>query len=238
MAKSIVRLALFVLVPAAVACGDDGAGGWLAIPCADGMTGIDGPNGDLCIDSMETTNAEFAAYLTEHGNVCGGSQECMHVDEPGSHISQAGSTFEAAAGYESLPVVQVTFHGAAAYCAAASKFLCPDEAWVAACGGPDGEAYPYGSAYDGAACNGGDAGGSAPVAVGAFASCEGGAIDLFDMSGNVYEWTDACATAACLIRGGSFDVFSDDLTCDASHEMDGPSGHREDLGLRCCASPL
>jgi sulfatase modifying factor 1 len=70
------------------------------------------------------------------------------------------------------------------------------------------------------------------------AACEGGADGLFDMSGNVYEWTDACADSACLIRGGAFDVPSDNLTCDASHEMDGPSGHREDLGLRCCASPL
>jgi len=238
MHKLMSCLALPIFVLALVACSDDGSR-WGAIPCPDGTTGFEGPNGDLCIDEFEATNGEYAAFLTANGNNCGGAnQECMHIDESGSYITQQGTTFAAAGGYENLPVVQVTFHGAEAYCTAASEFLCPDVMWVAACQGPGEDVYPYGDVYDGAACNGVDAANGAPVAVGSMASCEGGADGLFDMSGNVYEWTDVCGQGTCLIRGGSFDGPSDSLVCDASHEMDGPSGHREDLGLRCCASPL
>ena len=215
-----------------VACDDEDL-----IDCPEGMTGFEGQNGDLCIDEVETTNALYAAFLTANGNACGGSQECMHVDEPGSHVSQDGASFVVAAGYEELPAVQVTYHGADAYCAAAGKFLCPDAMWVSACE-PGGAAYPYGVSYDPDACNGADAAAGAPVAVGTLPGCEGGADDLFDMSGNVYEWTDACGSGACLIRGGAFDSAEADLACDASHEMDGPSGHREDLGVRCCDSAL
>jgi len=239
MNKLMFYITFSIFIFAFAACGDDGGGSdWLSIPCPEGTVGFGGPNGDLCIDALEVSNEEYAAFLTENGNTCGGNQECMHVDEPGSHISQQGNAFVVADGYGALPVVQVSFHGAEAFCTAVSAFLCPDAMWVAACQGPDGDVYPYGGTYDGAACNGGDAAEGAPVAVGAYAACEGGAVDLFDMSGNVYEWTDACGEGSCLIRGGSFDATSENLTCDASHEMDGPSGHREDLGLRCCALPL
>jgi formylglycine-generating enzyme len=221
------------VVPIAISCADDEA----SIDCPDGLVGFSGPGDDLCIDAFEVSNAQYAAFLTENGNTCGGNQECMHIDEPGSHVSQQGNDFVAAAGYEELPVVQVTYNGADAYCAAAAGFLCPDAMWVAACE-PAAAAYPYGSSYDPTACNGADFAADAPVAVGSLAGCEGGSDDLFDMSGNVYEWTDACGGGSCLIRGGAFGSPSADLACEASHEMDGPSGHREDLGLRCCASAL
>ena len=235
MKTRIISL-LIICSSFAGACSDDGSEA--LIECADGMAGFEGPNGDLCIDSFEVTNDTYAAFLTANGNTCGGNQECMHIDEPGSHITQQGSSFIVAEGYGALPVVQVSYHGASAYCAAASKFLCPDSMWVAACRGPGDSAYPYGGSYDGEACNGADAALAIPSAVGAFGACEGGSDGLFDMSGNVYEWTDACEGESCLIRGGGFDSAAADLACDGSHEMEGPSGHREDLGLRCCAQPL
>lgn len=227
-------LILILVAGLCPACGDDGDS---TIPCPDGMVGVEGPDGDLCIDALEVTNELYAAFLTAHGNTCSG-HDCMYVDEPGSRIGQQGQEFVAAPGYEGFPVVQVTFHGAEEYCTSVGVFLCPDAAWMEACGGPGDAAYPYGEPYDAATCNGIDSGEGAPVATGSLAACEGGVDGLFDMSGNVYEWTDACADGPCLIRGGSFDKTADDLACDAAHTMDGPSGHRADLGLRCCAEPL
>jgi formylglycine-generating enzyme required for sulfatase activity len=116
--------------------------------------------------------------------------------------------------------------------------LCPDATWTAACSGAGGTSYPYGNAYDATACNGIDLGAGDTVPIASMPGCEGGLTDLYDMSGNVYEWTAACAEGTCLIRGGSFDKPAADMTCDGAHEMDGPSGHREDLGLRCCAEVL
>lgn len=217
-------------------CSDDDDGGGGILPCPDDLVGFDGPDGAGCIEPHEVTNAEAVDFLAENGNDCQG-HPCIYVGEPGSQIEDQGSGYAVASGQENHPVVQITWHGAAALCESVGRFLCGDGAWVSACGGSSQAAYPYGGTYDAAACNGMDAEHDGTVEVASLPGCEGGYAGLFDMSGNVYEWTDACADGACLIRGGSYDKPADDMACNGSHTMDGPSGHREDLGVRCCASP-
>jgi formylglycine-generating enzyme required for sulfatase activity len=217
-------------------CADDDDSGGL-IPCPEGMVGFDGPDGAGCIETTEVTNTETVEFLVEHGNDCQG-HPCVYADEPGSRIVEQGTNYTIEDGYENHPVVQITWHGAVAFCDSIGRSLCEDGAWVAACGGPSATAYPYGGTYDATACNGMDAELEDTAEVGSSPGCEGGYSGLFDMSGNVYEWTDACADGPCLIRGGSYDKPADDMACDGSHTMDGPSGHREDLGLRCCAPPI
>jgi len=216
-------------------CGDDDDGNGL-IPCPQDMVGYDGPDGAGCIEATEVTNSDAVAFLNEQGNECQGHL-CIYVDDPGSQITQQGANFTVQSGYEDHPLVQVTWHGAVAYCESIGRFLCADDSWVAACGGPSQASYPYGEAYDSSACNGMDAETGGTVEVASLPGCEGGSAGLYDMSGNVYEWTDACADGPCLIRGGSYDKPAADMACSGSHTMDGPSGHREDLGLRCCAPP-
>ena len=223
------------LVYASLALGcSDGDGGH--IPCPSEMTGFSGASGDRCIDVTEATNTDFLLYLEEHGNECG-AHPCMYVDEPGSRIHDQGNSYSIQPGYEDHPVVQLTFHGAEAFCEARGAHLCGDADWEAACSG-GGRAYPYGSDYDPLACNGIDLEQEEPVEVGSLPNCVGAADGLYDMSGNVYEWTAACADGPCLIRGGSFDKPAETLRCDSDHEMEGPSGHRADLGVRCCALPV
>ena len=68
------------------------------------------------------------------------------------------------------------------------------------------------------------------------AQCQGGSVKLFQMSGNVAEWEDACdGSGNCLVRGGSYLSVNSPtfLACDSI-----PSQPRitqaEDLGFRCC----
>jgi len=228
----VVILAILVVT---TSCTETSSGGGEANCGEPGMVIFDAQNEKMCIDALEVTNTQFVAFLNENGNDCAG-HECIFVDEMGSKISADGEMFVVADGFGDFPVVQVTFYGAEQFCAQRGAFVCPSAAWVAACKGPLGTTYPYGSTYQAEACNGTDVGNEAPVAAGTLATCEGGISGLFDMSGNVYEWSDACAQGNCLIHGGSFEKSSADLTCDGIHTMDGPSGHREDLGLRCCAN--
>ena len=68
--------------------------------------------------------------------------------------------------------------------------------------------------------------------------CQGGVTNLFQMSGNVAEWTNSCVGAGandnCLVRGGSFDdVTGNDRTCTAAVPT-ARTTQRADIGLRCC----
>ncbi|MFO8070498.1 MAG: SUMF1/EgtB/PvdO family nonheme iron enzyme [Polyangia bacterium] len=191
-------------------------------------------SGGVCIDATEVTNEAFVAFLAEMGNDCQG-HDCAFVGEPGSRLLVDQGSYAVQQGYESHPVVQVTWYGARDYCAAQGLRLCSRDEWTSACGGNAQHPYPYGDSYRETACNGSDLGEGEPLEVAGLADCQGASPGLFDMSGNVYEWLSTCADGPCEIRGGSFDRGADDLSCEAFHTMDGPSGHREDLGLRCCS---
>jgi len=142
-----------------------------------------------------------------------------------------GSVAISVAGAQPWNYVTVT--EAVYACEAAGKRLCEVGEWLAACSGPSpGHAYPYGDNYDPQACNGVDRAYPAPMDTGSLASCEGGFEGLFDISGNVYEFTMACTGWACDVRGGSFDWGEDQLRCDAEGAY--PADRARDVGFRCC----
>ena len=150
----------------------------------------------------------------------------------------AGDVAQSVAG--ALPWVWVNWHQAGAACAAAGKRLCALNEWSAACTGPaPGTSYPYGDAYDPLACNGADNGLHHAVPTGSMATCEGGYAGLFDMSGNVGEWTATCGDLfSCELRGGSFDVTeaAGFLRCDTGGYTYADYSY-VGLGFRCCVSP-
>ena len=73
--------------------------------------------------------------------------------------------------------------------------------------------------------------------VGSIATCVGGYAGIYDMSGNVAEWEDACTSTEtnsnCARRGGSFVALGNELACTAA--LAAPRMSTNDhLGFRCC----
>jgi sulfatase modifying factor 1 len=155
------------------------------------------------------------------------------------------------------PVVAIDWCDAWSFCAWAGKRLCgkigggpsgnqdekanTDE-WFYACSGGGGKQYPYGTTYVGNVCNGPDAGKGQPAAVGSMAACEGGFAGVFDMSGNVVEWVDACdgytgASDKCHDRNGSYQTAVATQQCGATYS-DARNTTWPDVGIRCCFGPI
>jgi len=157
------------------------------------------------IDHTEVTNAMFAAFLDEQGNQ---AEEGVRWLEPGAgsrgivygHITERDGGFHPEAGYEEHPAVEVSWYGAAAYCAWAGGRLPTEAEWEYAARGAQSSVYPWGDTFDGALVNYCDASCGENWRDAAFddglatwgpvASYPGGAswCGALDMAGNVWEW--------------------------------------------------
>jgi formylglycine-generating enzyme required for sulfatase activity len=136
----------------------------------------------FAIDARETTNADYAAFL----NSAAGK-----TVEPPFHWG--GRT--PPPGKERHPVYNVTWHDAVRYCTARGGRLPTEAEWErAARGGVADLDYPWGNEYAPVDASSGPRGhrqahsgsSTGPVAVGSFPP---NAFGLYDVSGNVWEWT-------------------------------------------------
>jgi formylglycine-generating enzyme required for sulfatase activity len=141
----------------------------------------------------------------------------------------------AAAELGAIPWTNVAWAEAVAACAAAGKRLCTFLEWAAGCAGPaPGTTYSWGNVASPTACNVQEAGRGAVAACGEFAGCEGGYPGLFDMSGNVAEWTSTVQDGvSCRIGARWWEVNAVLQAClDTSYFAitDTSPG----VGFRCC----
>ncbi|NVB36890.1 SUMF1/EgtB/PvdO family nonheme iron enzyme [Pseudenhygromyxa sp. WMMC2535] len=226
-------------------CGSPGC-----LPCP-GDPMVDG--GGFQIMATEVSNASYAQFLAENFDpdfLAGWIPEVCAWKE-GDFVPNPWDDEP-----EMLPVVGVDWCDAWAYCSWAGMRLCGDvdgsaaspdsvddpinNQWFRACSQLGAKIYPYGVLYDETACNGADAGFGQLTLVGSLADCEGGVDGLFDMSGNVWEWTSSCAEEdvpdeeqECRRRGGSY--FSDGPTVRCAIDSLRPRNLRaSSLGMRCC----
>jgi len=219
-------------------------------PRGPGGIYIAAPGGDFCIDATEVTNGAYRAFTLARPN-------WGATDQP-AYCSWNTSLMPAdpmwpRPGEDRFPVA-VDWCDAWSYCNWAGKRLCgqigggpiaeqfaaaPDRSqWYRACAGSMSSPYPYGASYDPRRCNGVEFATPQAREVG-IRSCEGSYPGLFDMSGNLFEWIDAClaltgADDSCRMMGGGFSSPNYELTCD--YRALNPRNHLvANIGFRCCA---
>jgi formylglycine-generating enzyme required for sulfatase activity len=203
--------------------------------------------GSYCIDAFEVNQKAYAQFLADRGSDTSGQiPECAFntswqpVDPNVTHSPNN-------------PAVSLDWCDAYGFCQWAGKRLCgkigggslsPAAAddptasqWYNACSRGGKYAFPYASnTYERGKCD--DSSVDAPKPPGTYAGCEGGFAGIFDMSGNVWEWEDACDTAGhCVNRGGSYVHDGAAVGCafgDVNY-MPNRSATTGDTGFRCCS---
>ncbi len=207
-----------------------------------------------CIDRSEVTDAQFNVFI-------------MASDKPAApaiptYCAAQLSSLKSLSLSTTLPVVNVAWCHAYAYCKWAGKRLCgahdgggnpttQTEAsaysqWSYACrGGDPGTHYPYGggASYVAGTCVGDDASLTRvkPVDDAQYAGCHGSGdfASLMHMAGNAREWEDSCdntgaidQSTSCRARGGAWTSPWNLLNCGATVY---PVTKMDDTtGFRCC----
>jgi len=154
------------------------------------------------IDRTEVTNEQFATFLDQETNQAEDGTDWLEVESESALIEQAGDSFRAKAGYADHPVLEVTWHGAAAYCEWIGGRLPTEAEWEYAARGPEARVFPWGDTFDGQRLNFCDARCPSEWAAedsddgyaktGPVGGYPGGAswCGALDMAGNVWEWVE------------------------------------------------
>jgi hypothetical protein len=220
-----------------------------AVDCGACPSGPSVMIGDYMVDGTEVTAAQYNQFLDVEFD-----PEYFAQLLPQGCEFKTDFTPDAFPGEpsEAIPVVGVDWCDAFAYCTWAGKHLCgaigggaaplnevqnpATNEWYRACTGGGISNYPYGLMYDPTACNTSDAGWNQLTDVAGLPNCEGGYDGIFDMSGNVWEWTNSCNDQdECQRRGGS--RFSNGPNSRCAIDSLRPRNLRdESQGFRCCGS--
>ncbi|MBX3125256.1 MAG: SUMF1/EgtB/PvdO family nonheme iron enzyme [Polyangiaceae bacterium] len=238
--------------------GQDAGGSGGVGPCG---THLGGPmvliaKHDYCIDATEVTKAQYTLFLEDAGATANDtSAECSWntSHKPPAYLYDTASTLA------EDPIQGVNWCNARAYCAWAGKRLCGKvgggtlalgetgtgaSEWYVACSRDGARTYPYGGTHLSGACND-EKGGVTPFGqepVQSNAGCEGGYDGIYDMSGNVLEWVNACGTGSdpakvqCQTSGGTWNFDGNATFCafGQAHPRDNVAPQ---AGFRCCKTP-
>ncbi len=180
------------------------------------------------IDQYEVTCGDLADFIKKSGQSTGGvsSNACLENSDP------------------KIAASEVTWDAAGRYCKWVSKRLPTEEEWEFAARGTDGRIYPWGNEWQQSAANA--AGADSKPADGGLNKNGASPFGVYDMSGNVWEWTASKLTAypggtlpaqtvdSRVIRGGAYD--SDQKTATTTYRRGYPARGNYDYsktGFRC-----
>jgi len=209
----------------------------------------------------EAGDAGCPAGMAKVTTYCIDRFEASLVTDTGTwspYFFPGGQSVKAASLRAAVPQAFISQLEAKAACAAAGKRMCSDVEWLRACQGSANQTYPYGNTRMPGVCNDARAvqpevelyGTTAPwiadhldspcldqeadglARTGAGAGCVT-AEGVFDMMGNVHEWTD---NPTGTLRGGDYvDTVSDGNGCLYATTAHDPTYWDYSTGFRCCA---
>jgi serine/threonine-protein kinase len=183
------------------------------------------------IDIFAVTNSQYLEFVKE-----------ADPDIFPSHWQQPTASLHPFPKEEAdLPVTNISYQDALAYCEWAGLRLPTGDEWEKAARGTDGRLYPWGETYKSNLCNSAESGNRRPVAVDAYP--EGiSPFGCYQMVGNVFEWVDESHPKSekyKYLRGGSWAVSCEILGVPFMHYIaspttsTGPSSQNNIYGFRC-----
>ncbi|MRG93115.1 formylglycine-generating enzyme family protein [Polyangium spumosum] len=251
--------------------GGAGGGGTTCLTGSTPMVLVQGPQGPYCIDATEVTSLQYSLWLetlpvpNSQDPVCGWKTTYV----PRSNGGNCNATHYDPILKSDYPVVCIDWCDARAFCEGVGKRLCggfggqavdydsfndyQKSEWTFACSAGGQRTFPYGDTFEAARCVDDhfdgtlNAGNGNCVAVGTASTCEGGVPGLFDMSGNAWEWEDACKTDGdaadprddrCRDRGGSMWDLENYQSCTSPSVDRRRDNYNKHIGFRCCADPI
>lgn len=193
--------------------------------------------GAFCIDPTEVTAGAFQEFVNANVGTT--------IDAGGAPCSAVAIGSRPPPPSPGLPVRNVTFCEARAYCAWAGKHLCglitggpmtntengdPEQSeWLKACAGDGTQPILSGTCR-----RNNEDGGPLPSGT----TCEGAFPGVFDLQGNVWEWTDSpqpkddAGKIGAFFMGGAFES-PDSYRCTTSGSYITTS--EKNIGFRCCS---
>jgi hypothetical protein len=248
------------------------AGGGAAPGSASCPSGLPGPNlvavphqkGAFCVDATEVTERHYGVFLADAAQLPppANRPECAWNDGLEPPFGWPSTPED----LTDLPVSNVDWCDAAAYCSWAGKRLCWSvhgqplsydgwlddvhpaydvklSEWYLACSSDGTYTFGYGNTPDAGACRNATHQPWGPIAVGTMSGCTApGQAGLFDMSGNMAEWEDACEDALgpddpCLVRGGDYTTPVEAQACIKAWPQIRAT-RSPHVGIRCCTDTL
>ncbi len=187
---------------------------------------------DFEIDRCPVTNVQYYTFLQETGH----PHPKHWLKQRGPNTDRPFSTAEG-----KLPVVNVSYQDASAYCRWAGLRLPNGDEWEKAARGDKGQLYPWGDKYNAEYCNSAETGKNGPTNVDDYPRGMS-PYGCLQMTGNIFEWVAEFHPQNKdykYLRGGSWAVSCELLGLPFLHYLVAPehltnaNGQKDIFGFRC-----